>query len=354
MKKLILLTVFGLFLSVSAQAQVGQPDCIVTNTFTTTGRAVFDNRGIAQPVCTTWHLVYFNEGFSALSIELDEAPSAGGAPGAWVTWPNLASGTQPLTATTQAQITGFKYFPWVSINLTSVTGTGTLRAEAYGYRPNLSNDANLASNAVAGGTASGVPPTSTNPTLIAGITLAGNVQVPLASATPDFGISVAASNGTSPAVMQTRVPTTVQTFLDPATGNGGPIAVETFGVDPCQASGVAKLHAFNNITTATTTTVVPLSASTVIYVCQVTFNIASTTTASTVFLEQGTGAACATGPTALTATYTNAGGTILATAVNIGGGAATTFKTTAANGLCAVSTVGSTPTTAVDITYVQL
>src|SRR5580765_5085836 len=89
--------------SVRAQAP-RPPDCILPFSFTaaspsvSTGNRAFqyDNRGSA---CTTWHLVYWNNGFSALSIEVDEAPdsTAGGTPGTWVTWPNLASGALPLT-----------------------------------------------------------------------------------------------------------------------------------------------------------------------------------------------------------------------------------------------------------------
>lgn len=120
--------------------------------------------------------------------------------------------------------------------------------------------------------------------------------------------------------------------------------------DPCQSPGVAKISTFQNITTATTTALVAVSGSTTIYVCGFDLDITSTTTPSTALLEQGTGVACAAGTAALTPTYTNGTATNSFKSVSTGG---TVFKTSASNGLCVVSTVGSTPTTGVRITYVQ-
>lgn len=137
------------------------------------------------------------------------------------------------------------------------------------------------------------------------------------------------------------------------TGNVTTTPLNTAGTtDPCANSSVAKLHAFANITTATTTALVPVSGATVVYVCQVTTELNSTVSASTVLFEYGTGAACVGTPTSLSGTYSNST-TNLNAVITIGGGAATAFKTPASNGLCAVSTVGSTPTTPVDVTYVQ-
>lgn len=125
------------------------PDCEFGFQFTATGRqpaavsntlgvAGFDNRQIA---CSIWHMEYWVEGFATVSIELDEAPSSGGVPGSWVTWPSLASGVLPLTSTTSGIITAYKFFPFVSVNLNSVTGTGVVYGRVVGYRPEQS-DAN--------------------------------------------------------------------------------------------------------------------------------------------------------------------------------------------------------------------
>jgi hypothetical protein len=136
-------------------------------------------------------------------------------------------------------------------------------------------------------------------------------------------------------------------------GSNTPLAVVNLGADPCQASGVPKLHAFANITTATTTALVAVSGSTTVFVCEIDFELASTTSADTVLFEQGTGVACASSPVALTSTYTNSAATFVDVFHHIGGGSSTNFKTAASNGLCAVSTVGSTPTISVDVEYVQ-
>ena len=147
-----------------------------------------------------------------------------------------------------------------------------------------------------------------------------------------------------------------QVMIRASLASGGATAtvtpVNTPGTtDPCANSSVPKLSAFVNITTATTTAIVAVSGNTAVYVCGFMSDIASTTTASTLILEQGTGAACAGSPVSLTHTMTN--GTLADTFKSYGGGGQTIFKTAAANGLCAVTTVGSTPTTGVTVTYVQ-
>ncbi len=123
--------------------------------------------------------------------------------------------------------------------------------------------------------------------------------------------------------------------------------------DPCQATGALKSHAFATITTATTTALITPVAGTVVYVCEADLGITGTTTAGTIFFEQGTGVACVTGPTALTATYTDAGATITDIFTHIGSGGATAFRTATGGGVCAVTTVGTAPSIPVDITYVQ-
>lgn len=142
-----------------AQQQVQrQPDCQFGFMFTATGPSTsFDNR---QSACTTWHVVYENAGFSALSIELQSAPDNLGQPGSFVTWANLASGTLPMTSITSSAITGYKFQPWISVRLNSVTGTGTIRGTAYGYRPFSNTDINTFGSA-----AGAIPTPSSDPTV---------------------------------------------------------------------------------------------------------------------------------------------------------------------------------------------
>jgi hypothetical protein len=134
MKKLLVL--FVLLFALCGQAQnVINADCTITLTVTAAGSSVaFDNRRIA---CTTWHMAYMSTGFTAVSMQLDYSADNAGVPAAWTVWPaaDIAVGALPLTVTTEAQITGYKYHPWVRITLNSKTGTGTVRALAYGYKP---------------------------------------------------------------------------------------------------------------------------------------------------------------------------------------------------------------------------
>lgn len=122
--------------------------------------------------------------------------------------------------------------------------------------------------------------------------------------------------------------------------------------DPCQNPSITKQSAFANITTATTTQLIAVSGITSIYVCGYWLDIASTTTASTALLEYGTGGTCGTGTTVLTATMTN--GTLADTFKLYGGAGQSVHKVPAGQALCVVTTVGSTPTTGITVTYVQM
>lgn len=116
--------------------------------------------------------------------------------------------------------------------------------------------------------------------------------------------------------------------------------------DPCNSDQTLKQHAFATPTTATTTSLiaVPANPAQSIYVCAATVQLFSTTTVSTAKLITGTGAACSS-PADATALYTNAAGT--SATVPLPG-----LKVPALSGLCIVTTVGSTPSIAVDVTFV--
>lgn len=125
--------------------------------------------------------------------------------------------------------------------------------------------------------------------------------------------------------------------------------------DPCLDARIAKSSAFANITTATTTALVAVSGTTKVYVCGISGTIAGTATPSTVLFEDGTGVACAGAPTSLSGTFTNGSGTSTVASVpySIGTGGATVFTAPAGTGLCAVSTVGTGPSTSVTAIFVQ-
>lgn len=74
--------------------------------------------------------------------------------------------------------------------------------------------------------------------------------------------------------------------------------------DPCQNLSNTKISVPVNITTVTTTQLVPLSGTTSIYICGGTLTISpSATTADSATLEYGTGTNCGTGTTALTGAF---------------------------------------------------
>ena len=132
------------------------------------------------------------------------------------------------------------------------------------------------------------------------------------------------------------------------------ILVEDYtNADPC-ASGLAKSQAVINITTATTTSLVAVSGSTVVYVCGFSATISQViTTPNTIQFEYGTGAAC-TGPVVMTGLY--GGGGVTAGApitVSYGGAGSTIFKTTASQGVCALTAIGATGSFQGVLTYVQ-
>lgn len=166
---------FALLLTAAAAlAQQGQvtvrPDCFQFFTFTATGTSnVIDNRSAG---CPYFAIDYSSSGFTVLSIVVQVAPDNNGVPGTWATY-TAGSGSNPNTAITQASSTFSGFFPWVRVNLTSVTGSGTLSGILYGWRTPASVIASGGSGAcpspcpVDGPTAAGSPPT-TPPVLTAG------------------------------------------------------------------------------------------------------------------------------------------------------------------------------------------
>lgn len=140
----------------------------------------------------------------------------------------------------------------------------------------------------------------------------------------------------------------------------GANAIGTVGItntagstDPCQNPSVIKSSTFANITTATTTAIVTSSGSTKVYVCGFAFDMVATTAADTLLLEDGTGAACATTQVPKTATFSSGILTNGSEQLAVGLGGQTVFSTAASGEVCAVSTVGTGPTIALQVSYVQ-
>lgn len=92
----------------------------------------FDNRATG---CNSWIFTYDSEGLSALSIQLEDAPTANGVVGSFVAYAGtVLSGTNPSTVTTSAFYSGTGYFPYIRVNLANSTGTGSMNIQIFGYK----------------------------------------------------------------------------------------------------------------------------------------------------------------------------------------------------------------------------
>lgn len=102
--------------------------------------------------CTAWYLSYSSEGFSALSIQLESAPQVYGGVGTFVAFQGTTvTGSNPSTTTTSDSYSATGYYPYVRVNLLSITGTGSINATLHGwYSPNYiaSTSGSLPSGAI--------------------------------------------------------------------------------------------------------------------------------------------------------------------------------------------------------------
>lgn len=115
-------------------------DCTINFTLTVSGAtapaAGLDNR---RQGCNSWQISYANNGFSAITLAIQEAPDSSGTPGTWGTLTGTAVfGVNPNTNTTGAsaliQSYGTNFAPWVRVALTSATGSGSVVGALFGYR----------------------------------------------------------------------------------------------------------------------------------------------------------------------------------------------------------------------------
>lgn len=97
------------------------------------GRAkTFDN---VTSGCLGWKLTYAAEGFSALSINLQTSTRVNyftnsyGPSGTWSTFGGTSTtGSLPITSVAQGTYVGYGNYPYIAVNVSSVTGTGSIDA----------------------------------------------------------------------------------------------------------------------------------------------------------------------------------------------------------------------------------
>lgn len=315
-----------------AQFVTVQPDCIAQFTFTTaTTGSSYDNRNVG---CTTWTITYMSTGFSAASLVVQTAPDATGVPGAWSTF-TAASGSNPNTAVTQASATFSGYFPWVRANLTTKTGTGTIRGTLYGWRTGSSGSSGGGGLSEVEGPfeRDTIPGTAIKPVIVAGLDRDGSttvrpMQTDSAGAvviTPG-GFSMAIRGAESVALTAAAEPVRVA-----GTGgdNGGaPGNGIVYQVTACDGSAAVT------VTAGATTQIVALATGNRIRVCAFTVHMSA---AGTFQWKSGTGASCGTS----TANITGAIPAATNDGVSIGNGLGELFVTPVSHALCLTAVTGN-------------
>jgi hypothetical protein len=135
------------------------PDCQFSATLTgaTASAAIPNSSATAGTPCVFWRLTYTPNGFTALSLAFQGARDSSGSAGTFSDIPagNILEGSNPLTdAVCQPGGTGCTmvariYTPWVRVNVSTVTGTGTILLRAFGYRgtnPAATSSGTIAAN----------------------------------------------------------------------------------------------------------------------------------------------------------------------------------------------------------------
>ncbi len=130
-KRLAILLAFALgALAQQQQPQTARkPDCQIFFTLTNSSltSAFLDNRQVG---CTTWAAAYTSSGFTGLTVTVQESLEQSNTP---VTWATFTGTGNPATATDAAiiQLTG--YPAWARVQISGLTGTGTVKGILFGF-----------------------------------------------------------------------------------------------------------------------------------------------------------------------------------------------------------------------------
>jgi hypothetical protein len=361
---ILALSFASLGLSQPAQVQVNA-DCTIAFNLSASGQAAptagIDNESFG---CNSWQISYANNGFSAISLQVQSAPNTSGVLGTCTagSWGSIGGtltfGVNPNTNTTGAssliQAYGTSFAPCVRVALTSATGTGNVTGVLLGYRAagtaGTSSAGGIASNinvqnyggnavasagangvfAVAGNVANGAAPTA-DPVLVAGFdgTNQDSIRTDTTGGILPSGVAVVFANGLS----------NIQ-LIEQGNNAGSPASLvyRTFPFkfngstwDRDQNCATAK-PVITNLAASGNTLIFTGTAAQNIYICDVEF---STGTPEDFKLQEGTGATCNVGTADATALMKN----ISAWSLTPGGGSTATLITqTAGDSLCANQT----------------
>lgn len=125
-----------LVLAAFAHAQtIDSPDCDIPFSLSSTGPSQTSGCAANNQGVRFWAVIYKANGFTGLSLTMQEAPDNAGVPGTWSTF-TATTGINPMTSLTGlgADTTYTGYAPWVRVNLSGTSGTGTVAGHIYGCR----------------------------------------------------------------------------------------------------------------------------------------------------------------------------------------------------------------------------
>lgn len=253
-----------LILSFTGKAALAQtpnptpPDCVVFLNNLTTAVSVpsgngFDNRFVG---CDSWTLQYQSSGFTGLTLTFQSSVGSVTATSFGTYTGTVVTGAAAMTSTT-GQISTFAngtvVTPWVRVNLSGLTGTGTVNGVLYGYKTGYSSGNG-------GGGGSACPGTVGTPCVVVGPATAGAA---IAGAPVMQGLS----DGTN-----------------------------------AQYGFVCNTSAAVSISSATDVVIVTGVAAKSVRICHLDF---SSDTTAAVTIRQGTGTTCGTNQVALSGAYQN-------------------------------------------------
>lgn len=251
MPKKLLFAICLLFLPVvCAQTRIN-PDCVIPFTFITTGSTSNLTCGHNLQGIVNWTVAYSSTGFSGISLVVQSAPDNAGVPGAWATFAGtVLAGINPNTALTSNFTTFQGYYPWMRVDLASITGSGKVTGTLYGF---LDSSAAVSSGSGGGGTTAFCDPTKTS-TVAVTLTASGLTQILAASASKKITVCHLSLGPASAVNIQLEYGTKVTTDCDTGAtavsgvyqANGGLALDVPFTLPASQALCINQGTAVNN------------------------------------------------------------------------------------------------------------